>query len=513
MPATNRKLRVFLSYSSQDKLIVRELYQKLLDEGWIDPWLDEEKLLPGMDLDVEIKNAVETADAVIVCLSTNSVSEEGLKQRELKFALDIALEKPVGTVFIIPMRLDSVHIPRQLRPWQYVDYFPNNNNDLLYKRLRTSLKLRASWLTLSKDDQFIVASNWDQKKSLKEFDLSEQNLDNKHFIGCDLTQANLAAASMKDVYLKNAKLVKADLTDTVMKNAVLEGAELQYANLHKANLENARLQGAFFNNAKLEEVNLKDADVSDEQLEKVWCLRKAIMSDGKIYNGKYNLRGDVEIIEANIGVYKYPLLGIHSVKSRKLASSVANWYGVDVKTFLDGQRTSLEKVARKAAFPLIVLIVVLVIVLRFVNNLTLFGFAGAGSSPTMQELSGNNNLSSTPDSNSGETKDNTSVVPNPNLGAQSLDNIENVIFKFNAYDCPTNIIILDENKNEILSIQIPSTNKYTLSLPPGNYEYKVTLDCPPDIAGAAGVSDIPQEFLGKFIVIQGAIVDIPIIAQ
>ena len=43
-----RKLRVFLCHSSQDKSIVRELYQRLNAEGWIDPWLDEEKLLPAM---------------------------------------------------------------------------------------------------------------------------------------------------------------------------------------------------------------------------------------------------------------------------------------------------------------------------------------------------------------------------------------------------------------------------------------------------------------------------------
>ena len=51
-----RKLRVFLCHSSQDttgvalrKPIVRELYQRLNAEGWIDPWLDEEKLLPNAD--------------------------------------------------------------------------------------------------------------------------------------------------------------------------------------------------------------------------------------------------------------------------------------------------------------------------------------------------------------------------------------------------------------------------------------------------------------------------------
>jgi hypothetical protein len=37
MPTTDplRKLRVFLCHASQDKPIVRELYQRLLAEGWI----------------------------------------------------------------------------------------------------------------------------------------------------------------------------------------------------------------------------------------------------------------------------------------------------------------------------------------------------------------------------------------------------------------------------------------------------------------------------------------------
>ncbi|HLE90618.1 MAG TPA: hypothetical protein VI753_05670 [Anaerolineales bacterium] len=49
MPVTDRKLRVFpstpsarhrLCHASQDKPIVREHYQRLNSEGWIDPWLE-----------------------------------------------------------------------------------------------------------------------------------------------------------------------------------------------------------------------------------------------------------------------------------------------------------------------------------------------------------------------------------------------------------------------------------------------------------------------------------------
>jgi hypothetical protein len=138
----SRKLRVFLCHSSQDKPIVRELHQRLYNENWIDPWLDEEKLLPGQDWDMEIEKAVEASDVVIVCVSSNSVSKEGYIQRELKFVLDIALEKPEGTIFIIPLRLDACDLPRRLRSWQYVDYFPTSQRERSYQRLLQSLKIR-----------------------------------------------------------------------------------------------------------------------------------------------------------------------------------------------------------------------------------------------------------------------------------------------------------------------------------------------------------------------------------
>lgn len=146
MPAVDRKLRVFLCHSSQDKPIVRDLYQRLNAEGWIDPWLDEEKLLPGQDWDLEIERAVEAADAVLVCLSAHSVTKEGYVQRELRFVLDVALEKPEGTVFIVPLRLDDCQPPRRLRTLQYLDYFPVERRKWATTRLIESLKTRLNSL-------------------------------------------------------------------------------------------------------------------------------------------------------------------------------------------------------------------------------------------------------------------------------------------------------------------------------------------------------------------------------
>ncbi len=117
-----RPLKVFLCHASGDKPAIRVLYKRLV-EGGIDAWLDVEKILPGQDWQLEIPIAVRNSDAIIVCLSNNSVSKEGYVQKEINFSLSIAEEKPEGTIFIIPSRLENCDVPSRLSKWQYVDLF------------------------------------------------------------------------------------------------------------------------------------------------------------------------------------------------------------------------------------------------------------------------------------------------------------------------------------------------------------------------------------------------------
>jgi len=141
---SNRPLRVFLCHASGDKPKVRELYRRLLAEG-LDIWLDEAKLLPGQNWRVEIPKAVRNSDVVIVCLSQGSVSKEGYVQKEIKFALDIADEKPDGTIFIIPLRLDECEVPERLGDLHWVNWFDKGG----HRKLLEALRLRAESLRIS----------------------------------------------------------------------------------------------------------------------------------------------------------------------------------------------------------------------------------------------------------------------------------------------------------------------------------------------------------------------------
>ena len=143
-PSPKRSLRVFLCHSKNDKPIVRELYTKLSSNG-LDPWLDEEKLLPGQDWNLEIINAVTKTDVVLVCLSTSSVSKTGYVQKEIKYALDVAQQQPEGSIFIIPAKFEECEIPQSLSRWQWVNMYEAGG----YQKLVKALEHKAKDLSLS----------------------------------------------------------------------------------------------------------------------------------------------------------------------------------------------------------------------------------------------------------------------------------------------------------------------------------------------------------------------------
>jgi hypothetical protein len=138
-----RPLKVFLCHGSEDKTAVRNLYHQLLALG-IDPWLDEEKLLPGQNWKLEIGRALRKSDIVIVCLSNATVNKTGFVQRELKEALDAAAERPEGQIFIIPARIDECTLPDSLTVLQRVDLFEPAGVDRLIQALENFAKSRSS---------------------------------------------------------------------------------------------------------------------------------------------------------------------------------------------------------------------------------------------------------------------------------------------------------------------------------------------------------------------------------
>jgi len=141
-------LRIFLCHSSGDKPAVRNLYQRLSSDGF-DPWLDEEKLLPRQEWEVEIAKAVQTSDVVIVCLSHKAINKAGYVHKEIKDALDEAEKQPEGTIYLIPLKLEECDVPERLQRWHWVNLFEEKG----YERLMGSLSLRAGTISSGSDSE------------------------------------------------------------------------------------------------------------------------------------------------------------------------------------------------------------------------------------------------------------------------------------------------------------------------------------------------------------------------
>jgi len=131
-------LRVFLCQCSEDKAAVRQPKERLESDAY-QPWLDEQDIFPAHVWDDEIQQALRSSHAVVVCLSRVFEHKEGFVQKELRYALKIAEEKPDGTVFLIPARLEDCRIPNSLRSWQCIDLFVPGG----YEKVKLALHERA----------------------------------------------------------------------------------------------------------------------------------------------------------------------------------------------------------------------------------------------------------------------------------------------------------------------------------------------------------------------------------
>jgi tetratricopeptide (TPR) repeat protein len=150
--STDRRLRVFLCYASADRSAVRELYFYLMRQPGIEPWMDQESLLPGQNWKVEINKELSESDVIIICLSKISIHKESYVQKEIAIALDKALEKPVEEIFIIPAKFEECDLPTNLEMYHSVDLFREDDYKHLmqnHERLMKSLRKRAAKLGIA----------------------------------------------------------------------------------------------------------------------------------------------------------------------------------------------------------------------------------------------------------------------------------------------------------------------------------------------------------------------------
>ncbi len=131
---TKKTKKIFLSYASDDYLDIIPVYRQLKDWGH-EPWLDKEKLLPGQTWEIEIEKAVERSDFFIAFLSKKSISKVGYVQKEMSIGLKYLTYRPIGTIFLIPVRLDDCAVPHTIKNIQWIDITSKDFLDKLFNAI------------------------------------------------------------------------------------------------------------------------------------------------------------------------------------------------------------------------------------------------------------------------------------------------------------------------------------------------------------------------------------------
>lgn len=133
-------LRVFLSYASKDRLTIRHLYNQLSQAEGIQPWFDETILMPGEEWEQEIATAVQFADVVAICLSSNAVTKTGDLDSDIVYALQESGKRQDNRPHMLLVMLGTCDVPESLQRFQAVNWVEDEDYAKLVALLHTFSK-------------------------------------------------------------------------------------------------------------------------------------------------------------------------------------------------------------------------------------------------------------------------------------------------------------------------------------------------------------------------------------
>ena len=128
--------KAFISHASEDKERFVISFATLLREHGVEAWLDKWEMLPGDSLvDRIFEEAIRTADAFIVVLSTNSVNKPWVRE-ELNAGF---VNRISGKCRLIPVVIDDCEVPECLKStlWEKVHSLDDIGNHV--KRIANTI--------------------------------------------------------------------------------------------------------------------------------------------------------------------------------------------------------------------------------------------------------------------------------------------------------------------------------------------------------------------------------------
>lgn len=121
MCQTEFEYDVFLSYSSKDKDIVRDLANRLKSDG-VRVWFDDWEIRPGDNIPHKIETGLEHSRVLVLCMSAHAFGSDWarLESQAFRFKDPLNLDGR-----FIPLRLDDATIKGSLEQLSYIDWRVN----------------------------------------------------------------------------------------------------------------------------------------------------------------------------------------------------------------------------------------------------------------------------------------------------------------------------------------------------------------------------------------------------
>ena len=119
--ADDFKYDVFLSHSSKDKPIVREVAERLRADG-LRVWLDEWILKPGDNLPKKLDEGLEESRVLVLFMSANAFGSDWAQLEAGTFRFRDPLNRERR---FIPLRIDDAPIKGSLAQFLYINWVPN----------------------------------------------------------------------------------------------------------------------------------------------------------------------------------------------------------------------------------------------------------------------------------------------------------------------------------------------------------------------------------------------------
>ena len=145
------KYDVFLSHSSKDKPVVRELAERLKADG-VRVWFDEWEIQIGDSIPSKIEQGLEESRILILAMSANAFGSDWVS---LERGTAMFRDPQNKQRRFIPLRLDDSPIKETLKQFRYVDWRKKDNEE--YRWL-----LDACLSPLKDNPKAVVAENADQ---------------------------------------------------------------------------------------------------------------------------------------------------------------------------------------------------------------------------------------------------------------------------------------------------------------------------------------------------------------